>query len=128
MFKTFAATLGILLLASTAGEASVRNFFAPEVDGQRLDSCLTGASDCGKPAADAFCKKEGYDNAVLFQRFGLDASRAFTQATPAASAPISQYTCSRVITLRPRSMHRALAPRTARVGANDRAGEDGYCG
>ena len=29
-------------------------------------------------------------NAVLFQRFGLDASRALTQATPAASAPTSQ--------------------------------------
>ena len=40
MFKTFAATLGILLLASTAGEASVRNFFAPVVDGSRIDNCL----------------------------------------------------------------------------------------
>ena len=55
MFKTFAATLGILLLVSTAGEASVRSFFAPVVDGSRIDSCLSGKADCGKPAADAFC-------------------------------------------------------------------------
>ena len=48
MFKTIAATLGILLLASTAGEASVRNFFAPAIHGSRIDTCLSGKADCGK--------------------------------------------------------------------------------
>lgn len=75
MFKTTLATLGILLLASSAGEASVRNFFAPAVDGSRLDTCLSGQSSCGKPAADAFCVKEGYTEAILFQREAASSTR-----------------------------------------------------
>mgnify|MGYP003486778355 FL=1 len=66
MFKTIAATLGILLLASTAGQASVRNFFAPAVDGSRIDNCLSGKAECGKPGADAFCVKEGFSEYILF--------------------------------------------------------------
>ena len=75
MFKAFAATLGILLLASTGGEASVRNFFAPAVDGSRIDNCLSGKADCGKPAADAFCVKEGFTESILFQREAASATR-----------------------------------------------------
>jgi hypothetical protein len=75
MFKTFAATMGILLLAADAGEASVRNFFAPAVEGARLDACLSGRKDCGKPAADAFCVKEGYTESLLFQREAASSTR-----------------------------------------------------
>ncbi|HRA94706.1 MAG TPA: hypothetical protein PLL12_12145 [Aestuariivirga sp.] len=75
MFKTIAATLGILLLASSAGEASVRNFFAPAVDGSRIDNCLSGKAECGKPAADAFCVKEGFSESILFQREAASATR-----------------------------------------------------
>ena len=75
MFKTFAASLGILLLAASPGEASVRNYFAPAVEGTRLDACLSGRKDCGKPAADAFCVKEGYTEAILFQREAAAATR-----------------------------------------------------
>ena len=81
MFKTFAATLGILLLASTAGQASVRNFFAPVVEGSRIDSCLSGQTDCGKPAADAFCVKEGYTESILFQRETVSATRQLGSET-----------------------------------------------
>ena len=75
MFKTASATLGILLLAASAGEASVRNFFSPAVEGSRLDSCLTGQKDCGKPAADAFCVKEGFTESILFQREAASSTR-----------------------------------------------------
>ncbi len=81
MLKTFAATLGILLLASTAGQASVRNFFAPVVDGSRIDTCLSGKADCGKPAADAFCVKEGFTESILFQREAASATRQLGSAT-----------------------------------------------
>jgi hypothetical protein len=57
--------LGLLVPASA--EAGVRNFFLPEFQGTRVDACLTGGT-CGKPAADAFCKVQGYDNALIFQR------------------------------------------------------------
>ena len=81
MFKTFAASLGILLLAASAGEASVRNFFAPAVEGTRLDACLSGRKDCGKPAADAFCVKEGYTEAILFQREAAASTRQLGSET-----------------------------------------------
>ncbi len=68
MSKTLTLAAAILLLATGFSQAAVRNFFAPEVDGKRLDSCLTGAQDCGKPAADAFCKVQGFESALLFQR------------------------------------------------------------
>ena len=68
MSKTLALAATILLLATGFSQAAVRNFFAPEVDGRRLDSCLTGGQDCGKPAADAFCKVQGFESALLFQR------------------------------------------------------------
>ncbi len=58
----------IFLLAASPVEAGVRNYFAPEWDGTRLDACLTAVSTCGKPAADAFCKAQGFTEALIFQR------------------------------------------------------------
>ena len=75
MLKPTLATLGILLLTASAGEASVRNFFSPAVEGSRIDSCLSGQKDCGKPAADAFCIKEGFTESILFQREAASSTR-----------------------------------------------------
>ncbi len=58
----------LLALTATTAQAGVRSYFAPSVDGFRLDSCLTSENDCGKPAADNFCKAKGYEHALLFQR------------------------------------------------------------
>jgi hypothetical protein len=70
------AAAAFLLLASvsTGAEAGVRNFFSPALDGARLDACLSGG-DCGKPAADAFCKSQGYDKALIFQREAYQSTR-----------------------------------------------------
>jgi len=38
-------------------------FRTPSVNGYPLDRCLYRGRSCGKPAADAFCKKEGYSQA-----------------------------------------------------------------
>jgi hypothetical protein len=54
-------------LAEPAAAAQVRNFFSPEVGGTRIDACL-GNGNCGKAAADAFCRVQGYDRAMIFQR------------------------------------------------------------
>ena len=68
---------GLLLIgAAASAEASqVRNFFAPVVGGARIDACLDGGA-CGKPAADAFCRVQGYDKAMIFQRESFDSTRA----------------------------------------------------
>ena len=59
----------LVLLTSITGvhAGEVRNFFAPQIEGQRINACLSDGA-CGKAAADAFCKVEGYDQAMLFQR------------------------------------------------------------
>jgi len=70
-----ASAVTLLLLAISAGaEAGVRNFFSPALEGARLDACLSGG-DCGKPAADAFCKTQGYDKALIFQREAHQSTR-----------------------------------------------------
>jgi hypothetical protein len=69
---TFALAFGF---AEPAAAAQVRNFFAPEVAGTRLDACLASGA-CGRPAADAFCQEQGYDRAMIFQRESFAATRA----------------------------------------------------
>ena len=65
--RAMLATLALLTLIAPAQASEVRNYFTPQRDGHRINACLaTGA--CGKPAADAFCQAEGYDQAMLFQR------------------------------------------------------------
>ena len=48
------------------GGVFTRRFNAPRIGGVRLDWCKYWARDCGKPAADAFCRSRGYRRAVDF--------------------------------------------------------------
>jgi hypothetical protein len=74
MRRLFAALL-LLTLVAPAQASEVRNFFSPRVDGQPINACLAGGA-CGKAAADAFCKVEGFDQAMLFQRGRAESARA----------------------------------------------------
>ena len=74
------ASAVVLLLSATAADAGVRNFFSPLLEGSRIDACLSGGI-CGKPAADAFCKGQGYEKALIFQRESADGSRAIDSAS-----------------------------------------------
>ena len=61
-------TFGLFLMAPAPAEASsVRNYFSPTLDGIRVAACLSDGG-CGKPAADAFCKAQGFQRAMLFER------------------------------------------------------------
>ena len=75
MFRTIGfSAIAVLILAPPA-DAGVRNYFAPVIDGARLDACLTAGGECGKPVADAFCKSQGFETSVLFQREPVPATQ-----------------------------------------------------
>jgi hypothetical protein len=61
------ATAGLLAIANPAA-AAVRTYFSPEIGGYLAGSCLADGRSCGKPAADAWCKTKGWNNALIFQR------------------------------------------------------------
>jgi hypothetical protein len=52
-------------------DAGVRNYLSPLVDGRPVAFCLDGAGQCGKDAADAFCRGNGFGEAITFQRDGV---------------------------------------------------------
>lgn len=62
-----AAALAALVL-STPASAGVRTYFSPEIDGFRASLCLADGQTCGKPAADAWCRIQGWESALIFQR------------------------------------------------------------
>lgn len=64
-----------LLLATTAAEASTRSYFSPKAEGQPIGACLADGQSCGKQAADAFCKKEGFTESILFARESVATAR-----------------------------------------------------
>jgi len=47
---------------------TIKTFRRPKWRGNRLDWCLHWARDCGKPAANAYCRKRGFDAAVGFRK------------------------------------------------------------
>ena len=65
--RALLASLMLLTLIPQAHASEVRNYFTPQLGGHRIHACLSDGA-CGKAAADAFCKIEGYDEAMLFQR------------------------------------------------------------
>lgn len=67
---TFAAMVAILLamgIASpTLAQTDAVRFHGPQSDGLLLDWCKGFGKRCGQPAADAFCRAEGYRRSVRF--------------------------------------------------------------
>jgi hypothetical protein len=52
--------------AAPAAPATAYYVENPTMGGVALDYCLTWATDCGKPAADAYCRAAGYADATNF--------------------------------------------------------------
>jgi len=59
--------LGSLLLMAGTALADARAFSQPRLLGQIVDQCLDGGVECGKPAADAYCRRIGYANALSYR-------------------------------------------------------------
>lgn len=49
-----------------SGEPEDATFKKPKFKGKRLDWCREWSTNCGKPAADAFCENKGYSKATDF--------------------------------------------------------------
>ena len=52
----------------TCFKRTTQTFTRPKWQGDRLDWCLNWGRNCGKPAADAYCRERGFDTAVDFQK------------------------------------------------------------
>jgi hypothetical protein len=59
-------TKGNRLVVSQTKE--VRNYDRPRQEGNRIAFCLPANGECGKPAADAFCRGKDFEGALTFQR------------------------------------------------------------
>ena len=59
--------LSFLVLSSYPAQAAARSYSNPKYLGQTVHHCLADEVNCGKPAADAFCRLEGYRHALNFR-------------------------------------------------------------
>jgi hypothetical protein len=50
--------------------SAVRSYLSPHLDGRPVAFCLVGVEVCGKQAADAFCRGNGFAEAITFERDG----------------------------------------------------------
>lgn len=66
--KLLLAAAALSGFAASPAMADSKTFGNPKVGGNRLDWCYGWATGCGAPAADAFCKKQGYTNATAFDQ------------------------------------------------------------
>lgn len=49
-------------------DTQVRNYLSPQLNGKPVAFCLAGENGCGREAADAFCRGNGFGEAITFQR------------------------------------------------------------
>ncbi len=64
-FRILALVASLAALSfGSAAQAEEDTFNNPKVGSQPLDLCLNWGADCGKPAADAWCVSQGYDEST----------------------------------------------------------------
>ena len=65
LMKSLVTILALLLATSAHATTRSYSFSEPE---HRIGTCLADGTSCGKLAADAFCKKQGFTESILFAR------------------------------------------------------------
>ena len=61
---------------ATRADTGVRNYLSPRLNGKPVAFCLSSASQCGKEAADAFCRENGFAEALTFRRDSVQSDPA----------------------------------------------------
>lgn len=64
--------IGLPLMVATLAapaQSEILRFDKPTVDGVLLDWCRLYADKCGQPAADAFCRANGYRRTVRYVKW-----------------------------------------------------------
>ena len=58
----------VMTLATPPAQAETRTFFNPAVFGKPVTLCMSDRASCGKPTADAWCRDNGFAEALTFER------------------------------------------------------------
>jgi hypothetical protein len=91
---TAAFACAALSVSAAKAETATRTYFNPAVFGKPVALCMSNRASCGKPSADAWCRDNGFAEALTFERLRTaDKSQVFRQikcinreATVAAAA------------------------------------------
>jgi hypothetical protein len=69
-----------LSISMAKAETTTRTYFNPAVFGKPVALCMTDRASCGKPTADAWCRDNGFGEALTFEKLRtLDKSLVFRQ-------------------------------------------------
>ncbi len=63
-----ALSFAALSVPMARAESSLRTYFNPAVFGKPVAFCMSDRASCGKPSADAWCREQGYAEALVFER------------------------------------------------------------
>lgn len=77
-----AAALSFTWLTAVPAQAgnAARTYFNPQAHGKAVALCMTDRASCGKPSADAWCRDNGFAEALVFERLRTaDKSQVFRQ-------------------------------------------------
>ncbi len=85
-----------IVLPNGASQANVVNatFLIPASDGYGVADCLTGAADCGKIVANAWCEAHGFSRAETFGLAVEDVTGSIEQTVPSRSDRPISITCA----------------------------------
>lgn len=67
-FLLLTAALFCVPLATAEAGTATRTYFNPAVFGKPVALCMSDRASCGKPSADAWCRDNGFAEALTFER------------------------------------------------------------
>ena len=90
------AAASFIVLPNGASRANIVNatFLIPASDGYGVADCLTGASECGRIVADAWCEAQGFSRAETYGHAAEDVTGSTDRTMSNRSARPIAITCA----------------------------------